>query len=223
MTRTMYKTIAKTLISTTLAALTGLAVFAGTPSRIDMRQGTRARAARTGETHPVSGVIVTDVDPATVLEDPSRIILNPRWNGPFRAHETLNLYIVTILDRRGIGERPFDLVVRFILPDGSTYQKMIKPLDPAALPGDRARRPDLSPYPITLSRPTLVGPLASWLSEDGPAVFNPRRMIFTSVTLPVSGTWITGHNLYGDWQVEVRAVRDGAEIGRQFREFYIGL
>lgn len=223
MTRTMDNIVVRTLISTTLVVLTGLAAFAVTPSRIDLRQGRRAPAVRTEEVRPVVGVVVTDIDPASVLEDPSRIALNPRWNGPFPAHETLNLYIVTLMDRRGIGEQPFDLVVRFILPDGSTYQTMIKPLDPAALPGDHLRRPDLSPNEIAVSRPVLAGPLASWLPRGDQMNFDPRRTSLATVTLPVSGTWITGHNLYGDWRVEVSARRDGVELGRESEEFYIGL
>ncbi|MDQ7087834.1 MAG: hypothetical protein Q9Q13_08255 [Acidobacteriota bacterium] len=61
---------------------------------------------------------------------------------------------------------------------------------------------------------------------DGGFSLDPQELrmsTFTSVMLPVSGTWITRHNLYGDWTVEVRLVRDGKEIGRTRRVFYIGL
>lgn len=159
----------------------------------------------------ILAVLVTDLDP-TALADQDRLSIRAsRWTGPFAAQETDNLYVLSVLDRRVIGTAPFDLVVKFKLPDGSTYQTRTVPVDPTEKSGRKVFRPDLAPKPIRVMGTGQLGVLSRVIPSEDMLAIVPAFARFTSVRLPVSGTWITQHNLYGTWTIEI-SLKRGREI-----------
>ncbi|MDQ7087835.1 MAG: hypothetical protein Q9Q13_08260 [Acidobacteriota bacterium] len=129
-----------------LLALAAPLALAELPGRSMLRRTPRASlmAASPADAAPLTGVLVTDIDPAKVAAGEG-VSLHPGWNGPFHAHQTLAVWVVTVMDRRSLGSDGLDVVTRFILPDGSLYQTMTTPVDPNAAPGGMVERPDLSP------------------------------------------------------------------------------
>ena len=226
MSKTLVSGIRRASASIALLSLLTMPLAAAEPARSILRRAPRSMAttAAAPETQALTTVLVTDIDPARVAAE-GRLSLHPDWNGPFRAHQTLAVWVVAVMDRRALGTDPLDVITRFVLPDGSVYQTVTTPVNPEATPGMTTERKDISPLPVEVVRPQPFSLLTSrrgtfGLDLDARAL---RAATFTSVMLPVSGTWITRHNLYGDWTVEVRLVRDGKEIGRGSRVFYIGL
>ncbi|UCF68258.1 MAG: hypothetical protein JSV80_02850 [Acidobacteriota bacterium] len=171
----------------------------------------------------VVAVVVTDTDPASLFQPGSRYVAQPLSTGPFNAHETLNLYIITVYDRRAVGREPFDQVTRFILPDGSLYERRVTPIDPASLPGDAVNRADLDPAPSRVQSTPRLRRLSRSLPSGTITRAQARHATYTSVVLPVSGTWITKHNLYGVWKAEISAVRGGETFSSGETTFELGI
>lgn len=161
-----------------------------------------------GHESKIAGVLVTDVDPKQIDDD--RVSLRPYWHGPFDGPDTLNLHVVTLLnDEQLDGE--FDLVTRFILPDGHVFGEKIVPVDPASKAAREVDRPDLAPHPVEVRRPAPAGRVAK--SAAMPAsVEMPRRPSYVDTMLPCSGTSITKHGLYGTWTVQAIIRKDGKDI-----------
>jgi hypothetical protein len=169
--------------------------------------------------------VVTDVDPQSVLVAPRGRALQLGWaaqhDDSFHAHETLNLWVVPIFDRRDLGTELFDLRARFVLPDGSTYEQRVLPVDPAGLaaPG-QLLRPDIAPHAIDPLRPERMRRLARMTVSRALSSSQARRNAsFVQIMLPVSGTWITQHNLYGRWAVELETVVAGEVTSTVRKEF----
>ncbi len=159
----------------------------------------------------IFAVLVTDLDPMALAERDRIVIRASRWTGPFDAKATAQLQVFVVLDRRLIGEAPFDLITSFRLPDGSLYQKRVLPVDPNGESEQRVRRSQLAPLPVRLAFVRPLGVLSRVIPSEDMRTIDPSVAVFTPVSLPVSGTWITQHNLYGDWSVEV-ALRRGRKI-----------
>lgn len=169
----------------------------------------------------IRGVLVTDLDPALVVHDGNGYAGPPAHLGPFNAHRTLNLYVVTAMDPGQLGEESFDQVTRFILPDGSTYETRVTPVDPSAEPGSTVERVELAPHPVTVAR-LVPGSAMAPVMPPQAEMSGVESLALTSVMLPVSGTWITKHNLYGTWTVEVSLVRGGTTFATSSTTFTLG-
>ncbi len=198
--------------------LAALAITLGLP-------GVTAHAAIIAKPKPepiagnaVVGVFVTDVDPQSLLQ--SRTAPNRLNTGPFDGPQTLQLYIIAVYDRTRVGDAGFDQVAKFVLPDGNIYETRIDPVDPAGTQ-TAVLRDDLAPHPVE----TLPILRAKRLARALPAgSLTPRQMknaAFVAVPLPVSGTWVTGHGLYGTWQVEISAVKAGKVLSSSATSFRI--
>ncbi len=183
-------------------------------------------AHRIPQRHDASGairaVVVTDQNPNAVFKE-GRFVLRRLSTGPFDAHRTLNLYIVTVLDRRQLKPGSYDQITRLILPDGSLYEERVTPVDPAAVPGQSVSRPDLGPRPAEVKPTPRMRRLARMLPPGTVRRGEARHAAFTSEVLPVSGTWITKHNLYGTWTVDVSLVRGGQTVATGSTQFELGI
>ncbi|MBP7146085.1 MAG: hypothetical protein KBD01_00960 [Acidobacteria bacterium] len=171
----------------------------------------------------IHAVVVTSVDPDEVLQASAKQYKKgPFPLGPFRAHDTVNLYVVSVYDRRGVSG-PFDQVTKFVLPDGSNYETRTMPVDPAGLPNATVRRAELAPHPVPVEKTPRMKRLARSLPPGTLTGKEARDATYTRVVLPVSGTWITQHNLYGKWTVEVSMVQNGDTVATANTTFTIGL
>ncbi len=162
----------------------------------------------------ISTIFVMNVDPSTLVAG-SRRGPDPGTTGPFAAYDTTQVWVVVQYDRRLVGSEPFDQRVTFYLPDGNVYQRMITPVDPFGL-GGNIDRSDISPVTMGLS-PLKRNPALSQRPQapgKGGKMTAARYMAYTQVPLPVAGTWITQHNLFGAWTITVDATRDGKTLGQ---------
>ncbi|GEM_PF-3962989 len=169
----------------------------------------------------IISTLVTSIDPDAVIEMNRGELLRVS-TGPFDAPETLQLFVVTVYDRRAVGTEDFDQVTRFILPDGSVYETRTTPVSPTALPGEVVDREDLAPYPVAVQNTPRARRLARMLPQETIPRMQRRHATYTKVTLPVSGTWITQHNLYGIWQVETLIVKDDEVVSSSQTTFELG-
>ncbi len=184
--------------------------------------GPRRGDPRGGEIVPsILAVHVTDADPRAAFGTDRTAHTGVLKTGPFDAHETASVHVLTVLDRRTVGTEPLDQVTTFVLPDGSRYQEVTTPLDPRGSAGATVQRTDLGPSPVALEPLPRLRRLARMM----PGVELPPRLarqsVFTTVTIPVSGTWITKHNLYGEWVVEIALERDGRVLANTSATFEI--
>ncbi len=170
---------------------------------------------------PATSIFVTSTDPAGLLGD-TGYTMDARAEGPFQAHDTLNVYIVAMFDRALVVDGACDQITRFILPDGSVYETRVTPIDLESEPGEMIKRADLASHPVPIVKPSPVRTISSILPSYEKSA-DLRQQVFTSVILPVSGTWITKHNLYGTWVVEVSLVRDGEVLTTAQKTFDIGI
>lgn len=158
----------------------------------------------------IGGILVTDTDPALII-DPA-VSVRSFWNGPFDGQDTLNLYVVTLLDKNQLGTEEFDLLTRFVLPDGHVYEQRVMPVDPAAYVDREIDRPDIAPHPVALRAVRPAHQLTESLPAPAGMVRVPENPTFVQTILPCSGTWITKHGLYGTWKVEVIMRKNGEAI-----------
>jgi hypothetical protein len=156
----------------------------------------------------LAGVMITDTDPS-LIQDP-KVAVKPFWNGPFDGPDTLNLYVVTLFDATQLSEE-FDLVTRFVLPDGHTYERRVVPVDPRAKAAREVSRPDIAPHPVAVRQTAPAGRMAEGMVTPA-HVRVPEQPTFVTTVLPCSGTWITQHGLYGTWTVQAIIRRDGKDI-----------
>ena len=166
----------------------------------------------------VVGVVVTDTDPQSLLQ--ARRAPGSLEAGPFDGPKTLQLYIIAVYDRTKLGDIGFDQVAKFVLPDGNVYETRIDPVDPSGLRGS-VLRGDLAPHPVE----TLPVMRAKRLARALPTGMLTSRQLknaaLVSIPLPVSGTWVTSHGLYGTWQVEISAMKDGKVLSSNATSFTI--
>jgi hypothetical protein len=198
---------------TMMLLVAGLASWAWTA---DNRNNEGGGGGTNGADPPtaINSVFVMNQDPSTLVGG-SRRGPDPGSTGPFAAYDTPQVWIMVQYDRRLVGNDPFDQRVTLYLPDGSVYQRMITPIDPFGL-GGNVDRSDISPVTIGLSplkrnsalnqRPQAPG--------KGGKPSATRYTAYAQVPLPVAGTWITQHNLFGTWTVVVDATRDGKPLGQ---------
>ena len=148
-------------------------------------------------------------------------IRQSQWVGPFPAQETPSLYVYALFARHLVEGGAFDLQAEFLLPDGSSYQKRILPV--SAEGGDKAMvmRRDLSPRMTRLSAPQELGILKQVMPSEDVARLTPAWTDYVAVPLPVSGTWITKHNLYGEWTVAITLKRGRTVLAEQNQTFEI--
>ena len=171
----------------------------------------------------ILAVVVTSVDPDEALQASAKEYRRGSFpQGPFLAHETVNLYVVSVYDQRGF-TGPFDQVTKFVLPDGSTYESRTMPVDPAGLPNATVNRADLAPHAVPVEKTPRMKRLARSLPPGTLTGKQAKNATYTRVVLPVSGTWITQHNLYGKWTVEVSMVQNGDTVSTAHTTFTIGL
>jgi hypothetical protein len=153
----------------------------------------------------IVGVLVTDQDPVAALASPADFLRTLTFpSGPFDGYGTHNLYVVTVYSPRGLSDQPFEQVARFVLPDGAVYQAITTTVQPGESDGTHAG--------ARVQSPMKVGRLARSLALQPYSEAQLSRLVFTTLKLPVSGTWITQHNLYGTWAVEVAAQIAGAPL-----------
>ncbi len=162
---------------------------------------------------------VLDVNPAEVLAGRTGTVGDPAHLGPFDAKTTMTVYVVAVYDRSRIGSAPFDQHVRLFLPDGNLYEDRVTPVDPQALPGATVRRADLGPDPVPLRVPARMLRMARSFGASRIPAAVMRDATYTSEPLAVSGTWITRHNLYGEWRAEVTMERDGQVVSKTTTTF----
>ncbi|RMG45741.1 MAG: hypothetical protein D6718_06645 [Acidobacteria bacterium] len=217
----MSRRFATLLTAGIAAAALGGAALAAAPSR-PARADLRAPAGNE-PSEAIQAVVVTDQDPSSVFQPGRRFVLRPLSTGPFDAHRTLNLFIITVFDRRQMPEGNYDQVTRLILPDGSLYEERTTPVNPGAVPGQTITRPDLGPRPAKVKSTPRMRRLARMLPAGTLSRAAARNATYTSEILPVSGTWITKHNLYGTWKVEVALVRDGVTVSTGSTTFELGI
>ncbi len=168
--------------------------------------------------------VVTDMNPRAILPLTERKITDPSVpTGPFNAHATVMLHILSVYDQRSVGHGSFEQITRFILPDGSLYGTRSVSVTPSLAPV----KPTIPRAPNRIGPGSLrrapSGPAARPAPRVGPIAIERRGPVYTEVLLPVSGTWITRHNLYGEWKVEIQAVRDGEVLAETVESFTIGL
>jgi hypothetical protein len=169
-----------------------------------------ADAPASADSKALLGVVVTDQNPADLLAAnklPSQ--LDP---GPFNGPATTQLYVIAIYDRTRLGNRPFDQRVRFTLPDGHVYETRIDPVDPRGVPAQEMVREDLASHPVPVLSLTRAKRLARLLMAGQLKKQQLRNVSIVTIPLPVSGTWITGHSLYGTWQIEIAAMQEGRAV-----------
>ncbi len=174
---------------------------------VPQRPAFRPHQPRPGKT-AIFKLVVTDADPAQLGQAPVIAQTAKRYH----AHDTLNLHIVAALRPEMLGEGAFEQVTTFVLPDGSVYESRITPMDLEAEEGATIKRADLAPHPVPVARLKPLG------VTDAPSVGRLKSrpvsgLSFSQVMLPVSGTWITQHNLYGTWTVEVKLIRGDDVLG----------
>ena len=188
------------------------AVQAATPVR-------SGQPVRSPKASALLGVVVTDRLP--IVNDRNQATFDPLSVGPFTGHETTDLNILAIYDRRLLGTAPFDQVVTLTLPDGHRYSRKVIPVDPAAATAVSAHRPDLSVAPVRVQSAPRMKRLARLLPEGRITEAQMREAVYTKDLLPVAGTWITSHNLYGEWIVTIELVRDNAVVASTSSAFRI--
>jgi hypothetical protein len=162
----------------------------------------------------INAIWIINKDPASPV-GASRRWPDPETTGPFAAYDTPQVWIVVQYDRRMVGAEPFDQRVTLYLPDGNIYQRITTPIDPFGL-GGTIDRSDISPISVGLS-PLKRSPGMSQRPRQpgkGGKIPAARYTAYTQVPLPVAGTWITQHNLFGNWTVVVDASRDGQPLGQ---------
>jgi len=162
----------------------------------------------------IVGVVVTDQDPLAALASPAdflRTLTLP--SGPFDGYGTHNLYVVTVYSPRGLSDQPFEQAARFVLPDGAVYQTTTTTVQPGGSVRTYAGAP--------IQTPQRVGRLARSFALQPYNEAQLSRMFFTTLKLPVSGTWITQHNLYGAWAVEVAAQVANTSMSKKSAAFEI--
>lgn len=208
-------------LSTRVAVLAAVAVGLGLSLPTTPAAVLKNRKLKLLREDAVSAVVVTNVDPTSLVGRRPKPAPASLQVGPFDGPDTLTLYVLTIYDRTRIGREPFDQVATFTLPDGAVFQTRIDPVDPLATAGSVMQRPDLGPESVELLDVTRLKRLARALPTG---LLNKRQMregSFTQIKLPVSGTWITGHGLYGAWKVEIVAMQDGVAVSRRTSSFTI--
>lgn len=148
---------------------------------------------------PLLAATVTDVDPAS-LRPPLRLTAKPS----FDARTTDHVFIVAVYDRAALGPQPFDQRIRLLLPSGHLYQERVRPVDAGAgTTPTMVQRADLAVHPVRSAK------LSGVRLAAGAAGRGARDAAITKEVLPVSGSWVTRHGLYGTWTAEVSLVRDG--------------
>ncbi len=182
--------------------------------------GGAAEPAREASRGALSGLFVTDVPPAAILAGESSPA-TPLWTGPFDPAAIDDLHVVAILDRRLVGDGPVDQVTRFVLPDGHLYELRVTPVDPAGAHGSSVAREELGPLPVPVQPVRPMRRTARALPADLSGRVDPRHASFTTIVLPVSGTFITKHALYGTWTVEVALVRGRETVATTSTTFEI--
>ncbi len=209
-----------------LLPLSSLAVAAGPRERVFDRSH-RVRQPRVVQPAPaqpavpknaVLGVVLLDEDPAPLFAAGHFVL--PRWDGPFPAHDTTTLFVLVALDARVLGDEDFDLVARFRLPDGSLYQTLVRPVVQDAAKS-RVHRPDLSPVPVRSAMLRPWGALAKTVPHGALIPIVPSRTRAAVLSIPVSGSWITQHGLYGEWGLTVEARREREVLGSQQKSFVL--
>ncbi|GEM_PF-5448221 len=165
--------------------------------------------------------VVTDTNPRAILPLTKQKITDPSIpTGPFNAHRTVMLHILSVYDRRTFGRQPFTQITRFILPNGSLYGTRSVSVTPSPTPAEPPTPVGIAPVRTRGSR---LGLPTQPVPRQAPVGVERGRPLYTEVLLPVSGTWITRHNLYGEWKVEIEAVRDGEVLASTTQSFTIGL
>jgi hypothetical protein len=123
---------------------------------------------------------------------------NPNGKRPvFSASEIDDLNFAVVFRTR---RTPVDrMVMRVFMPTGDLYQEFEVPV---AQPGSRKLERHVRGYPF----PLKVRKARRWF---------PRYVVVDGPSLPVAGTYITNHSLWGMWRVE--AWLDGADKPCQAR------
>ncbi|GEM_PF-6156195 len=170
-------------------------------------------------------VVVMNQDPGQLLHMGKRQLKRLRKSGdlsfgPFDGPETVDLWVVTVFDRRQLSGS-FDQVTRFILPDGHVYETRTTPVEPGALPGTTVMRRELAEVPVPVASTPRMKRIARMLPRGTLRKKQKKNATFTKVRLPVSGTWITKHNLYGTWKVEVETWQDGKLVSSKTTRFVV--
>lgn len=210
---------AKSLTWIGAAALLGLlavgTALAAPPARA--RASSRPTAAKPANS-PILAVVVTDRVPQA---GDGQVLVSPLALGPFVGSTTTDLTVVTAYDRRLLGIAPFDQVVTLTLPDGNRYSRRVIPTDPAAASPVTTSRPDVSITPVRVQSAPRMKRLARALPAGTVSEAQMREAVYTTHSFPVSGTWITKHNLYGGWSVTVEVVRDNRVVATATSKFEI--
>ncbi len=174
----------------------------------------------------IVAVVVMNRDPGQLLHLKKKQLKRLRKSGeltfgPFSGPDTNDLWVVTVYDRRQLASG-FDQVTRFVLPDGHVYETRTTPVEPSALPGSRVIRKDIAEVPVPVQGTPRLRRVARMLPK-GTLRGRKRKKnaTFTTVRLPVSGTWVTKHNLYGTWKVEVETWQNGKLVSSSGTSFVI--
>jgi hypothetical protein len=129
---------------------------------------------------------------ATIVVSPIPDISQP--NG-FVATEILDLELTIRLDAQGLGSHHL-LEVGFLNPDGHLYELRSIPFTTSAGAGVMRQLPG---YPLPVEVQSAL-----------PFAIDGADVVELTTTLPVAGTAIVSHSLYGQWQVELAL--DGAPV-----------
>lgn len=221
----MTKTMTKSAARSTSAFLVGGCLFVGawiaacgSAAALSPRDENGTNGGGDPRPTALTAVYVMDIDPQATLGG-SRTAADLASNGPFPAYDTQQVWIVMQWDRRRVGSGSFDQRVTLTLPDGHIYQRFVMPVDPHGL-GGSIDRPEISPVSIGIAPMQRNPALAKKLTNPGQAKLSPAKYVaYTQLPLPVAGTWITQHNLFGLWNVKVEAVRDGQVFAVEFATF----
>jgi hypothetical protein len=136
---------------------------------------------------------------------------NPRGKRKvFSARQIVDLNFDVVVRSR----EPVDgLTLRVFTPLGHLYQEMDVPVAEAGS-GEQARDMAGYPFPVKVRRTWSEGEpetaTAGWKRPK-----RVRRVLVEGPSLPVAGTYITDHSLYGRWRVE--AWPDGSSSPCQAR------
>lgn len=166
----------------------------------------------------VLGVYVTDIDPQQLLQ--TRRLPSAIGTGPFDGPATTQLYVIAIYDASLLGVEGFDQSATFTLPDGNVYEFRLDPVE-ARGHGGLVQRAELGPDPVPVLPLWRAKRVARLLAGNTLTERQLRNAVFAAIPLPVSGTWVTGHGLYGEWTVRIAAQTGGIDHSVQATSFRI--
>lgn len=163
-------------------------------------------------------IVVSPASPAAMLSGKAPVQLG---STTFGAQATPQLYLLGVYDRRLVGGQAFDQRLRLYLPDGSLYEERVIPVDPVATKAATVSRPDLAAHPVPVQAMPRMLRMARAVPGTPLTADTQREATYTTEILPVSGTWITQHGLYGTWTAEMIMERGGRELARTRTTFQL--